>query len=249
MLVNATRVLRVFNAERTGLRPSEAACELGLAETEARDLLAAMHQAGLLECEASGTRYRPAPMAHDLAAAHRGASPLISAAIDAVSETSLDTGHTGFVTMLDGADATAVFALPGTAPDHLAVTVSRLSARNAASGRTLLARLPDAEVRRLYPMLDHAAMQALIARLEVLRDEGYEVSRNRLNPGTESVAVAVSAPAERLTVGMCIKYPADRLGVAARHAIITGLLDRAAGMARRMGDNGFDIVPPAPVAG
>ena len=239
MLTNAARLLRCFNAECTQLSVEEAADRLALAEPAATDLLSAMMQTGLLERDAIGGRYGPGPMALDLASAYRSASPLIDACIDAVSATTRLTGHTGFVTVLDGADATAVFALPGTAPSRLAVTVSRLPARRSASGRTLLARLDDAEIARLHHDLGHEAVAALIARLDVLRDEGYEVSRSETRSGVESVAVAVSCPTSGKIVSMCIKYPAEGLSTRERTTLIDSLLDAAAAIAKRVGDTGF----------
>ena len=239
MLINAARLLRCFSAECTQLSVDEAADRLALAQPAATDLLSAMTQSGLLERDAVGGSYRPAPMALDLASAYRCASPLIDKCIDAVSATSRLTGHTSFVTVLDGADATAVFALPGTAPTRLAMTVSRLPARRSASGRTLLARLDDVEIARLHQSLGREAIMALIARLDVLRDEGYEVSRSETRSGVESVAVAVSCPRSGKIVSMCIKYPAEVLSSRERTTIIDSLLDGAAAIAEQVGDTGF----------
>jgi DNA-binding IclR family transcriptional regulator len=242
MIHRATRLLRCFNAEVTELSAAQVAARLDVPEAEAAALLGEMHSAGLLECGAQhGGRYRPGPVALDMASAYRSASPLITAAIDTVSTTSQRSGHTGFVTLLDGADATAVFALPGAAPDRVPLRVSRLPARISASGRTLLSRLDEAEVKRLHPQLDGPSISALLARLDVLRDEGYEVSRSEASPGIESVAVAVAAPSEGAAVSLCIKYPAGSPNAGAREAIITDLLDGAADIAARVGDTGFII--------
>lgn len=239
MLINAARLLRCFNAQCTQLSAEEAADRLALAQPAATDLLSAMTMSGLLERDPARGRYSPGPMALDLASAYRCASPLIDACIDAVSATNRLTGHTGFVTVLDGPDATAVFALPGTAATRLPMTVSRLPARISASGRTLLARLDDGDVARLHADLGPEGVTGLIARLDVLRDEGYEVSRSETRSGVESVAVAVWSPDDRKAVSMCIKYPVDGLPSRDRMTIIDSLLDGAAAIAERIGDPGF----------
>jgi DNA-binding IclR family transcriptional regulator len=244
MIHRATRLLRCFNAEVTELSAAQVAAQLEMPEAEAAELLGEMHSAGLLECGAQhGGRYRPGPVALDMASAYRSASPLITAAMDTVSTTSQRSGHTGFVTVLDGADATAVFALPGAAPDRLPLRVSRLPARISASGRTLLSRLDEAEVKRLHPQLDGPGIAALLARLDMLRDEGYEVSRSEASPGIESVAVAVAAPSEGSIVSLCIKYPVNSLSADAREAIMTGLLGGAAAIAAQVGDTDFVVAP------
>lgn len=243
MLHLATRLLRVFNAEITDLSVADVAARLGVPEGEASSLIEAMHEVRLVEAGARPGRYRPGPMALDLAAAYRGSSALIAAATDAVSAASRQSGHTGFVTLLDGADATAAFTLPGTAPDRVQPRVSRMPANVSASGRTLLARLDDATIARLHPHFDRPATQALLARLDLLRDEGYEVSRSAAQPGVESVAVAVAAPAEGATVSLCIKYPVDGVAADRRAAIIADLLARATAIAAEMGDDAFAIAP------
>lgn len=245
MLHEATRLLRCFNAELTDMSVGEAANRLDLQEDAARDLIEAMHAAGLLQgFGEQSQRYRPGPLALDLAAAYRSASALITDAIDAVSATCQACGHTGFVTVLDGADATAVFSLPGAAANRVPLRVSRLPAMISASGRTLLARLDDSEIEGLHPQLDRGAMTSLIARLDVLRDEGYEVSRSESRAGVESVAVAVEAPTEGTTVSLCIKYPADGIDCELRHAIINGLLEGAGIIAQRVGDAAFSALGP-----
>ena len=239
MLHEATRLLRCFNAEAPLLSRADMAARIGADRASSDSLIDAMAIAGLLQRESDLDRYRPGPLALDLAAAYRAASTLITLGIDAVNASSRQSGHTGFVTVLDGADATAAFALPGTAPNHLPPRVSRMPACRSASGRTLLARLSDDEIRDRHRAHDRGAVDALIARLDVLRDEGYEISRSEQRKGVESLAVAVASPANGEAISLCIKYPADGLLRGERSAIIESLIAGAERIAAQVGDIGF----------
>jgi DNA-binding IclR family transcriptional regulator len=246
MLGSAVQLLRCFDAQCTALTATEAATMLGVPKAHASRLIDEMRDAGLLERLGRSPRHRPGRMALDLAAAFRFSSPLITMAAEAVAEIARRCGYSGFVTVLDRTYSVAVFAIPGTALGSLQPKVSRIPAARCASGRTMLARLPDTALRAVYPDLDEAAFEALVARLDVLRDEGYEVSRLETQPQAESVAVAVADPSNGDLVSLCVKFPADILPRETRDAIIGGLLDAARALAAQTGDRGLVVNPPQP---
>jgi DNA-binding IclR family transcriptional regulator len=246
MLENAVQLLRCFDAKCTALTAAEAATMLGLPKAHASRLIDEMRVAGLLERVGSSPRHRPGRMTLDLAAAFRLSSPLMTKAAESVAEIARSCGYTGFVTVLDGADATAVFVIPGTNPGSLLPRVSRMPAARCASGRTMLARLPETVLRALHPDFDDAAFGALVSRLDMLRDEGYEVSRLETQPTAQSVAVAVADPSSGDLVSLCIKFPAEGLSRETRDGIIGGLLEAAQMLARQTGDRGLAVSMPQP---
>ena len=235
---NAASLLKCFNAECATLTVGEAAERLGLAKPTTSRLMRQMREAGLLEQIGESGRHRPARLVSDSGAAFLASARILALAEDALTAVCRRVGHTGFVSVLDGRDVTAAVTLRGTGPTSVQPTISRMPARRAATGRTLLGRMPDDAVRRLHASLPGPDVAALIARLDVLRDEGYEISRSEAVRGVDCVAVAVCDPAANETVSLCVSFPAATAD-AERYAIIDALLRSAADLATAVGDTGF----------
>jgi DNA-binding IclR family transcriptional regulator len=119
----------------------------------------------------------------------------------------------------------------------------RLSAFASATGRTLLARLNDDEVVRLYPTLPTPpsrnapqTVEELLARLAQVRRQGFAESNDEANRGVAAIAVAVGDPETRETVSLCVTCPSATITPDEREAIIQGLLNGARHIAAILGD-------------
>ena len=83
---------------------------------------------------------------------YRDSSSLIERAAAVVARISGATGHTGYVSKREGRDIVAVTDHPGTNALRVSSSIGRrLEAFASATGRTLLARMSDEDVRKLYP--------------------------------------------------------------------------------------------------
>ena len=94
----------------------------------------------------------------------------------------------------------------------------RLPAQLTASGRAMLAALPAAQVRALFPdrgtfVLRHAAgpdsPSALRRLLVDVRARGYATEDGEITPGFASVATAVLDHAGHPAAGLAVTYAAD----------------------------------------
>ncbi len=114
-------------------------------------LLRAMREAGMLEVIGATRRHRPGRMMLDLAAAFRHSSGLIGRASEVVADAARRFGHTGYLSLRDGREVTAIADFEGTNSLRVVSNIGRrLPAHLSATGRSLLARLPDAQVAALY---------------------------------------------------------------------------------------------------
>ncbi|MFD2236527.1 IclR family transcriptional regulator [Aureimonas populi] len=241
VLINAAAVLRCFDTQTPNLTVTDVVRRLDLPKANVSRLMKAMREAGLLETVGRGRQHRPGRFLLDLAAAFRSSSRLINRAADVVAAVSGRFGHTGYVSIRDGRDVTAAVDFEGT--NSLRVVSSlgrRLHAHCSATGRTMLARLSDREVRSLYP--DDPAVEALLQRLRRIRAEGFDISSQESTRGVDAVAVAVGDPSTEEVVSLCIVYPHMLVDAAGRDAIVAALAEGAAAIAREVGDTGF--IPP-----
>lgn len=192
----------------------------------------------MLETIGKTRRHRPGRMMLDLAAAFRHSSGIIGRAGEVVAETVRRFGHTGYVSILDGREVTAVADFEGTNSLRVVSNIGRrLPAHLSATGRTLLARLPEADVAALYR--EHADLDLLMARLERVRREGYAVSTEETTPGVEAIALAVTDPATDESVSLCIVYPHMLVSREECAAMITALGQGAGPIADAVQDAKF----------
>jgi DNA-binding IclR family transcriptional regulator len=244
VLANAAAILRCFSSDCTEVTVTEVATWLEMPKANASRLMKAMREAGLLEVIGDTKRHRPGRLLLDISAAFRGSSSLILMASEAVARVSADCGHTGYVSVLSGREVTAVSDTPGSNTLRVVSNLGRrLPAHAASTGRALLARLSDAEVRRLYPAgLPPGPANApqtlddLLNRLAEIRAGGVAVSHAEATPGVDAVSVAVGDATTGESVAMCVVFPGAVVGEDERAAIRAGLVNGAASIAARTGD-------------
>lgn len=234
VLQNAARVLRCFGPDCPSILVTEVAQRLGLPKANASRLLKAMRESGMLETVGGSYRHRPGTMMLDLAAAYRQSSALVQMASEVVSEVTRAFGHTGYITMREGREVTAVADFPGTNALRVVSSIGRrLPAHLSATGRSLLARLDDEEVVDLYKR-DPAVAMGLRSVLRDVRERGFAFASQETTPGVDAAAVAVADGLTGETISLCIVYPHSVVPDDERDRIVAALLAGADGIARRM---------------
>ena len=253
ILTNATEVLRLFSRDCPELTVTEVAQRLGIPKSSASRLLKSMHQAGFLARTGAVPRYQVGDLILEVTRFHRMNSSLIARTVDAVTAISEETGHAGYVSVLDGADIIVVRPIPGRHFLRVVTpTGTRMPAFGTAIGRALLARLDDDQVRALHPPRLPAAPKSpqtvvdLLRRLEEVRRCGWSEAVNETIPGVGSVAVCVTDPATLETIGMCVSYSAPMVTPVERQRIIHLLVTAARTIARTVGDEYWMSIKPEP---
>jgi DNA-binding IclR family transcriptional regulator len=233
-LANCAAVLRHFSADRRQLSVTEAAAMLGMPKSSASRLLKAMKEAGLLRHVAGTPRYEIGNLLFEVARLHRSSSDLTEMADQELRVLTRETGHTGYVSILDRTDVMAIRVHRGSHALQVVTPIGqRAPAFATANGRALLARLTDAEVRALHrgglnPPSANApqSVKALLAALGEIRQSGHVTAIDEAVPGVGSIAVSVGDAERQEALGFCLSFPA---GVPLRERRrIRGLLVAAA---------------------
>jgi DNA-binding IclR family transcriptional regulator len=139
-----------------------------------------------------------------------------------LSERLRETIHVG---MLDGASVRFVAAVEGPSAVRVASRLGRtMPAHCTSTGKVLLARLSEAELRQLFPRekLERITSHSIVSRTELeaelsrIRERGYAVNREESEEGVASVAVPIPtrAPGLRLALNVAApQKPPGRLSV------------------------------------
>ncbi|MBF9235238.1 IclR family transcriptional regulator [Microvirga alba] len=243
-LASVAAVLRCFSEERTELTVTDVAALLPAPKSTVSRLLRAMRDTGFIESVGETKRYRPGVMLFEAGHIYRHASTLVERADEVVKAVSAQVGHSGYVSVRDGLDVVGLTYHAGSHVLRVATPIGRrLAAFASATGRTLLARLSDEEVRRLYPTLPTPpspnapqTVEELLVRLSQVRREGFAESNDEANRGVAAIAVAVGDPETREAVSLCVTFPAATITPGERNAILQGLLAGAKRISAILGD-------------
>lgn len=241
----ATRALRVlrFLASQPDPVPLDRilrACDLP--RSTAYHLLNTMIAEGFVAHLAEEHRYGLGVAAFEVGSGYSRQEPLqriarrqLAALVDAA-------GQSAHLAVLHGRDVVYVVEerAPGRPPLITDVGV-RLPASLTASGRAILAALPPAQVRALFPdkgsfVVRHGRGPASLSTLRVLlaetRQRGYATEDGEVTPGFASVAAPVLDHNGHPVAGIAVTYPT---GSADAAALAVAVRRTAESLSRRIG--------------
>lgn len=244
----AAQVLSVLRYLATQAAPVPAATisrEVGLPRSTTYHLLDTLRADGFVVHLPEARRYALGVSAFELASGYARQEPFQRLARVPLARLVDRTGHNANLAALHGREVIYVIEerAPGRAPLVSEVGV-RLPAQLTASGRALLARLPAAQVRALFPdrsafVLRNdagpASLTALRTLLTEVRQRGYATEEGEITNGLSSVAAPVLDHRAHPLAGVCVTFPGEQAGVAERQRIATEVARTANELSRRVG--------------
>ena len=214
----ALRVLRYLATQPDPVTLERLAAAVGLPRSSAYHLLRVMADEGFVTHLADEHRFGLGVAAFEVGSGYVRQEPLQRIARRPLATLVDRVGHSAHLAVLHGRDVLYVVEerAPGRPPLVTDVGV-RLPSHLTASGRAVLAALPAAQVRALYP--DRAAFVdrhgtgpttpgALRSVLAATRQRGYAVEEGEVTPGLASVAAAVLDHNGHPVAGLAVTYPA-----------------------------------------
>jgi IclR family transcriptional regulator, acetate operon repressor len=234
---SALRLLLLFRGQPR-VRLSEASEYLGVAHSTAHRLLAMLAYHGFVRQEPDSRTYLAGPALVEIGLAavreldiRRHARPVLEALARSL-------GETVHLAVLEGSNVRYLDAVESSRALRVASrTGSALAAHCTASGKALLAELPDAEVSALFPgrgtlaaLTDRSitTRPGLLAELRRVRERGCAVNVEESEEGVASVAVTVPGPQQRPAAALVVSVPVSRMTGPAADKIETELRERAA---------------------
>lgn len=241
----ALAVLRLLAAAPGPVPAAVVARELGVPRSTVYHLLAAMVAEGFVAHLPEERRYGLGVAAFEIGSAYSRQEPLQRLARPLMARLVDDAGQSAHLGVLHGREVLYVVEerAPGRPPLVTDVGV-RLPAHLAASGRAMLAALPAAQVRALFPdlsafVLRHGVGPATPSRLrEVLtgvRRDGFAREDGEITPGFSSVAAVVRGHTGHPAAAVAVTFEPDRTGEGERDRLTAAVLRTAAALERRIG--------------
>jgi IclR family pca regulon transcriptional regulator len=233
-------VIRSFSAQAPRQTLTEVAGRAGLTRAGARRILLTLQTLGYVESD--GRLFSLTPRILDLGFAYLSsmpiwnlAEPVMEALVDQVKESCSAAA-------LDGTDIVYVLRVPTHKILSIGLGVgSRLPAYCTSMGRMLLAGLPDEEVaRRLHAsrretLTRHTVtdVDALLARVQQARRQGWCLVNQELEEGLVSIAAPVSGRGGRKVAALNISGQANRTSPKLmQESMLPALLDAARTISR-----------------
>ncbi|MEJ3656722.1 IclR family transcriptional regulator [Actinomycetes bacterium KLBMP 9759] len=244
----AQQVLAILGYLARQAGPVQAAAiarDLDLPRSTTYQLLATLEVAGYVTHLTDERRYSLGLAAHELGTGYARQAPLQRLARVPLARLVDRTGHTAHMAVLHGREVVYVIEerAPGRPPLVTDVGV-RLPAQLTASGRAMLAALPPAQVRALFPDADafvtrHGtgprSLSALRRLLVDARRTGHAWEDGEVTPGFASIAVAVLDHTGHPVASVAVTYPSVLDGDDLRELMVDEIARTARAVTARVG--------------
>ena len=192
--------LRLFNRQKPEQNLTDVADGLGLSRSAAYRLLYTLENERFVSRDPNTRRYRLTSKVLSLGFEYLYGQPLTDVAQPFLRQVSDATGATAYLVILEGWQAVY---LARVAPASFLVTNLQIGARYpahlVASGRSILAHLPDERLKAVYESLKReskdrpvpARFPAFEAIVRADRDAGYSFNRSIFEPTVSALSCAV----------------------------------------------------------
>jgi IclR family pca regulon transcriptional regulator len=196
----AFQILRAFESRERSLSLTEIAETTGLDKSSVQRFTYTLAALGYLKKDREARRYTIAPKILSLGMIYQRTDPLVARARHHLYELNKAIDATVNLTELDGTDIIYVVRYPGRQVVTVDVVLGmRRPAFCTASGRAILATLPDAEVADIlgrsnlvaYTEYTKVKPAEIMAEIAKARARGFAVTRQETTLGDISVAAAV----------------------------------------------------------
>lgn len=222
--------------------------DLGLPRSSTYHLLAVLVEQGYAVHLPEERRYGLGVAAFELGFAYTRQAPLERIARPRLTRLADAAGHNAHLAVLHGRDVLYVVEERVAGRPSLVSDVGvRLPASLTASGLAVLAALPAAQVRALFPSADAfvqrhgvgpTSLSGLRRELVATRARGYAVEDGQVTPGLASVGSAVLDHTGHPVAAVAVTYPVEHVDPAARAEVVELVRSCAAELSVRLGHRG-----------
>jgi DNA-binding IclR family transcriptional regulator len=240
----ALAVLRAFDDAHQELGISEIARALNLSKSIVMRLVATLRDAGFLERDRHGEKYRIGLGAFEIgnlyymhASAHREAEPLLQ-------QLAVRLGLSAYFATLSGGRAVYVLVIEGPGPVRVGPRLgSSAPAHTTAAGKALLAFLPSDELERylerteLVPETPRSITSKADLREELrqVREQGVAYNRGEHLPGVGAISAPLFDRHRMVVASISVAFPLYLISDERWRDIAEAVVETAQQISRRLG--------------
>jgi DNA-binding IclR family transcriptional regulator len=239
----ALRLLMLFR-EQTRVRLSDASEHLGVAHSTAHRLLAMLAYHGFIRQEQDSRAYVAGSALVEIGLAAIRQMDIRLHARPVLEDLAASFAETAHLAVLEGTRVRYLDAVESSRALRVASrTGAALPANCTASGKAMLAALPESEVAAMFteealPALTKRSVTSpadLLAELRETRERGCALNIEESEDGVASVAVPILGRKDTPVAALVISAPATRLDAASAERIATRLRDDAERLSELIG--------------
>lgn len=205
---NALNILSFLSSINVPVSAARIRAELSLPRSTTYHLLNELVAAGFVVHLSKQQTYGLGMVAYSMANAYVRQQPMVRMATPEMERIAQAVGGSCHLARLSGAES--VYLQEVRAPGALSLVTDvgvRLPATRTASGRIMLAHLPEAEVRALYSTSGGAEYAEFRALLDAAKACGFAEEVEEVSRGQASVGVVVLDHLERPAAALTTTYP------------------------------------------
>lgn len=202
--------------------------ELGIPRSTTYHLLSVMRDAGFVTYLPETRTYGLGVAAYSMACAYTTQQPLVRATARHAKELARAVGGSAHVGKLVSGEV--VYLLEERAPGAVSLVTDvgvRLPAIRTASGRALLAKLPEMELKTVHRLVGQGRFSVWSQPVVQARQQGWGAEVEQVSAGQQSLAVAVTDHLGRPAASLAVTFPVDH---EIDHAAVVAELSRRAGV-------------------
>lgn len=190
---NALRILTLLSLSDAPLSAARIQRELDLPRSSTYHLLRELEASGFVVHLNNPGTYGLGLAAYRMSAAYTTQQPLVRLAAKDLEAIAAFVGGSTHLSRMAGSEI--VYLHEARAPKAVSLVTEvgvRLPALSTASGRIMVAHLPEAEARAVFSASgEQRTYRAITSRLNLARERGWDEEREEVSRGQETVAVAV----------------------------------------------------------
>ncbi|SNQ45817.1 IclR family transcriptional regulator [Frankia canadensis] len=241
----ALSVLRYLGGQASPMPAAAISRDLRLPRSTTYHLLDTLMRAGFVVHVPEERRYALGVAVYELASGYSRQASLQRVARAPLAALVDRTGQNAHLAIMHGSDVVYVIEERAAGRPPLITDVGvRLPAHITASGRAILARLPNAQVRALYPNasafvlrneLGPRSLSALRQLLVITRQRGYALEDGEVTTEFASVATAACDRTGHPVAAVALTFPSEEIDDRGRARLAEQVARTTAELSRRLG--------------
>lgn len=233
---NTLQILSLLSAIDVPVSAARIRSELGLPRSTTYHLLAELVDAGFVVHLPEHQTYGLGLAAYAMASAYTTQQPLVRMVTSDLEKAADIVGGSGHLSRLAGSEIVYLQEVRSARAVSLVTEVGvRLPALRTASGRSMVAHLPDSEVRATFSVSgESGTLRKMREDLALIRQQGWAQEIEEVSRGQTSVGVAILDHLNRPAAALAVTYPARGVDNARRDKALAVLHKAARRVAHKM---------------